>query len=274
MILDNLARFEQLPLVSVVTISYNAEEYITKTIDSILALDYANLEVVFVDGLSTDNTLTVIKSFEKHFVEKGIDYTIIAEKDTGIYNAMNKGLYAIQGDTVIFMNSGDYFHPQFKLNELVTNHDIKNNIVIGYSIQVFRDLYFLRTKPDKESHLAIYPAHQAIFVPKLVYKNVSFDESFQIAADFHWINACMKKAPSQIFRGIISVFSLGGKSSSSRFSDIYLLHKESGGGNLVLKTLFKYLLFHCLGKRLAFTLLYSQKYQLLNQKDAFSRKTI
>ena len=131
-----------MPLVSIITISYNAEEYIAKTIESILGLNYPRLEVVFVDGLSTDNTLVTIRTYEQQFIEKGISYRIISEKDTGIYNAMNKGLAAINGDSVIFMNSGDYFHPQFNLVDLVAGYDIKNNIIIGYSIQVFEDLYF------------------------------------------------------------------------------------------------------------------------------------
>ena len=263
-----------LPSISVITISYNARKVIERTINSILQLKYTRIELIFVDGLSTDNTVEVIQFYHNALLEKGIQYRLVSEKDTGIYNAMNKGLNLASGDSVIFMNSGDYFHPHFNLNDLVQQIDVKTNIVVGYSIQVFEDLFFLRTKPQREDHLLNYPAHQAVFVPKFVYQQVLFDENLKIAADYFWIKRAMTLANAKIYQNVISVFELGGKSSSSRFSDIYLLHKESGGRLLLLKSLFKYLLFHILGRKLAFQLLYSHKYQLLNSKDAFSRKTI
>lgn len=263
-----------LPLVSIVTISFNAEKVIQRTLDSILNLDYENVEVVFVDGLSTDNTVNIIKSFFERLDAKGYTYKFISEKDTGIYNAMNKGQNLVQGESLIFMNSGDYFHPQFSLNQLVRQIDVSRYIVVGYSIQVFNNLYFLRTRSSMEHHLLQYPAHQAIFVPRTVYKQLSFNEHLKIAADYFWIKSAMKIGDTQVYRNVISVFELGGKSSSSSFSDIYLLHRETNEGNIIAKTIAKYLFFKLLGSELAFKLLYSKKYKLLNKEDAFNKQII
>lgn len=263
-----------LPSISVITISYNAQKVIERTINSILQLNYPRIELIFVDGLSTDNTVEVIQSYHNALLEKGIQYRLVSEKDTGIYNAMNKGLNLASGDSVIFMNSGDYFHPHFNLNDLVQQIDVKTNIVVGYSIQVFEDLFFLRTKPEREGHLLNYPAHQAVFVPKFVYQQVLFDENLKIAADYFWIKRAMTLANAKIYQNVISVFELGGKSSSSLFSDIYLLHKETNEGNIWVKTVLKYLSFLILGKQNTFKLLYRNKYLLISGENAFNKQII
>ena len=87
--------------VSIVTVSFNCVSSIEDTILSVVNQKYKEKEFVIIDGGSTDGTLDVIKKYDKQ-----INYWV-SEKDAGIYDAMNKGIKASNGDWIIFMNSGD-----------------------------------------------------------------------------------------------------------------------------------------------------------------------
>ena len=100
------------PKISVVTICFNAQEDLLKTIDSVKSLEYSNLEYIIVDGGSSDNTKSIIAQHQQ-FVSKWV-----SEPDNGIYDAMNKGILMCTGEWVIFMNAGDVFHSKIVLNEV------------------------------------------------------------------------------------------------------------------------------------------------------------
>lgn len=91
------------PLISVITIVLNNEKFIAETIKSVLCQPYSNLEYIIIDGGSTDNTLNIIREYES-----SIDYWT-SEKDSGIYDAMNRGCRLAYGSGIIFLNSGDKF---------------------------------------------------------------------------------------------------------------------------------------------------------------------
>ena len=100
---------ESYPLVSVITVCFNAENCIIPTMDSVLAQDYPNLQYILIDGASTDSTLQLIRSKEKDFADRNIPLVIVSEPDKGIYDAMNKGLKLAKGKWINFMNAGDNF---------------------------------------------------------------------------------------------------------------------------------------------------------------------
>ena len=91
------------PLISVITVSLNSEKTIEKAIQSVLNQNYDNVEFIIIDGKSSDQTLEIIKKFES-----SIDLWI-SEKDTGIYNAINKGLKICSGDIIGILNSDDEY---------------------------------------------------------------------------------------------------------------------------------------------------------------------
>lgn len=92
------------PLVTVITVVYNAKELLEETILSVLNQTYSNIEYIIVDGGSTDGTLDIIKKYQ----DKISKY--ISEPDQGIYDAMNKGMSLSKGQWLNFMNAGDSFY--------------------------------------------------------------------------------------------------------------------------------------------------------------------
>jgi glycosyltransferase involved in cell wall biosynthesis len=95
----------QYPRISVVTPSYNQGAFIDETIQSVLDQGYPNLEYIVIDGGSTDNTLEIIKKYERHLA------FWISEKDNGAADAIAKGFARTTGDIMAFLNSDDIYMP-------------------------------------------------------------------------------------------------------------------------------------------------------------------
>ena len=97
--------FNSKPLVSIITVCYNSEKTISKTIESIINQTYKNIEFIIIDGKSDDKTLEIIDNYKNNISK------IISEKDNGIYDAFNKGLNICNGDLIGFVNSDDILTP-------------------------------------------------------------------------------------------------------------------------------------------------------------------
>lgn len=97
--------------ISVITVSYNAEETIAGTITSVLQQTRAPFEYIIRDGGSTDDTLKIAEGFADDFAAAGINYRIVSEKDAGIYDAMNKGIAMATGDLIGLINADDWYEP-------------------------------------------------------------------------------------------------------------------------------------------------------------------
>lgn len=98
--------------VSIITICYNSEAVIRRTIESVLAQTYDNIEYLIVDGASKDATVQIAESYRERLEAKGFTYRIISEPDEGIYDAMNKGIALAEGEIIGLLNSGDWYEPQ------------------------------------------------------------------------------------------------------------------------------------------------------------------
>lgn len=98
--------------VSVITVVYNGENIIERTLESVYCQRYENLEYWVIDGASTDDTLEKVKQYEERFLQKGIDFHYISEPDQGIYDAMNKGIRLVTGDIIGFINAGDTYEEE------------------------------------------------------------------------------------------------------------------------------------------------------------------
>ncbi len=99
-------------LTSIITVCFNSENTIGRTMESVLGQTLMPYEYILIDGLSTDNTIKIAESFRERFEEKGTDLRIFSEKDEGIYDAMNKGIDKARGDIIGIINSDDYYEPE------------------------------------------------------------------------------------------------------------------------------------------------------------------
>ncbi|MCX6219214.1 glycosyltransferase family 2 protein [Spirosoma sp.] len=101
------------PTISIITITYNAERFLERTIQSIVAQQATDFEYIVVDGASKDGTLDIIKRYERHVT------SWISEPDRGLYDAMNKGRQRATGEYVWFMNAGDELYDRDTLQKLL-----------------------------------------------------------------------------------------------------------------------------------------------------------
>lgn len=100
------------PLVSIITVSYNSEQTLAHTIESVLAQTYTNIEYWIIDGASRDRTVEIAESYRSRLEAKGIRYHVLSEPDGGIYDAMNKGIRNATGDIIGIINSDDWYEPE------------------------------------------------------------------------------------------------------------------------------------------------------------------
>lgn len=218
------------PFFSIITITYNAEEKIRDTIKSVLLQKYIDYEYIIVDGKSTDNTMAVIKNYERSFIEKGISYKYISEKDNGIYDAMNKGVSIAKGRWVYFLNAGDYLYDCSVLGE-VKEADIDNSIGIIYGDTIIYKKNGL-VKYDKSREIERIVSelpfcHQSSFTKRELLLMHPFDISYRICADYEFFTWCYTN--KCIFRYIsipVSRYEFGGFSMCEDF-EIDLLRERN-----------------------------------------------
>lgn len=202
-----------LPLVSVLTVVYNSEVFIERTILSVLNQSYPNVEHIILDGNSKDNTLEIIKKYNDK-----IAYWK-SEKDSGIYDAMNKVQDLATGNYVMFLNSGDEFND----HDVLTNTFSKNlHADVYYGDTLITDeqglpLRHRRLRPPqklswKDFRYGMLVCHQSIIIKKEYSQEYNTD--YKIAADIDWAIRSIKRAKVVVNTGItISKFMEGGMSS-------------------------------------------------------------
>lgn len=198
--------------VSIITVSYNAQNTIEKTIKSVLAQTYKNIEYIIVDGNSQDDTLKVVKKYEKNINR------FISENDKGIYDAMNKGIAVATGDIIGILNADDWYEIEtvsrvvetFKSNEIVDIVTGQINFVDDDFI-IGKSSYF-----DIENICYRMPiAHPATFVRSRIYKNIgSYNIEYKIAADYEFTYRCyLAGCRFKYLEDVLANFSLSGISS-------------------------------------------------------------
>jgi len=170
------------PKVSVVTVVYNAEKLIERTLKSVLSQSYANIESLIVDGKSKDETLRIVAGFNDSRVK------VISEPDNGIYDAMNKGILMATGEYLIFINAGDEFYDRNTLQSIMnSNRDADvlygNTAVINEKGEILGDR---RLAPPKELNwkslrFGMCVSHQSILAKKSIVP--MFNLRYKISAE-------------------------------------------------------------------------------------------
>ena len=204
------------PKISIITVVFNGESLIERTIKSVLTQTYSNVEYIIIDGASTDNTLSIINKYKD-----GI-HTIISEKDKGIYYAMNKVLELASGDYVLFMNAGDEVYSSTTIADIFsssTNADVYfgNTAVVDEKRQVLGDRRL--TPPNnlswKSFRYGMSVSHQSFIAKKSLCK--PYNLNYRLGADIDWIINILKKTQKVKNVGFyVSKFLEGGITSDQR----------------------------------------------------------
>ena len=185
------------PKISIVTVVYNDVEEIESTIRSILDQTYDPLELIVIDGKSTDGTIEKLEPFRQDI------HHFLSEPDKGIYDAMNKGISLATGDWIYFLNAGDQFSGPEILNEIVPQ---LNQCDLAYGKHGADYGYFERVHTpgtlDELKHGMIF-SHQAMFVRTDLLKKNPFDLQYKLASDYNFIYQLYKEGKT--FRQIENV---------------------------------------------------------------------
>lgn len=202
--------------ITVITVCYNCENLIEKTLKNVLGQKYKNLEYIIIDGGSTDLTVEIIKKYEIIAKKENINYKWISEKDKGIYNAMNKGIELATGEFINFMNCGDLFYNSNILKKVSIILEKNFDIIYG-DVIVTKDgekgkLVLAREK--KEIWEGILACHQSIFMKTLLLKKYKFDERYKIAADYDtFLKVYLENKNISYLKIPISIYDLNGVST-------------------------------------------------------------
>lgn len=164
------------PLITVITVVFNGENDLEKTILSVINQSYNNVEYIIIDGGSKDNSVNIIRQYEDK-----IDYWL-SESDSGIYDAMNKGVkFSNQSSYLYFLNSGDYLYDVDIFAKLSTLLD-GQTVVFG-KIQ-YDTGEIVKSKLSVNTYLHNTLHHQSVFYPSPIIKSMGFDCSYRIMADY------------------------------------------------------------------------------------------
>lgn len=204
--------------ISVITIVYNDVKHIEATLLNVIGQTAHNqIEYIVVDGASTDGTSEIIR---KHISDIDI---YICEPDTGIYNAMNKGLKAAGGDYVIFINCGDRFSNKEVISKVINVIcDKRPDVVYGNYRECQEDISLSKVIPCRNDDKIWYgpvASHQSTLY-RLNYlrtHKLYYDETYKIAADYKLTSEAIKNAKSVLKTDIcISDFDTCGVSSTNQ----------------------------------------------------------
>lgn len=226
------------PKFSIITITFNSEKTIERTLKSVLDQTYKNFEYIIVDGASKDSTMDIIRKYEPLFDGR---MTWKSESDTGIYNAMNKGIMRSTGEIIGIVNSDDWLEVdtlQYLVDEIEKDNNNCTKILTGEVMFHYKDgtTQLYPTSYERYEYFAkryrMGLNHPATFVPRSIYDKIGlFDEQYKLYADADFIIRCYEAGVGVHFiHKVLSNMADGGASNvrSKRALDDSLLkyHKH------------------------------------------------
>lgn len=185
------------PLVSIITVVYNGEAFLEKTMQSVLSQTYDNIEYIVVDGNSTDGTLAIIQQYEDQ-----VDYWR-SEPDTGLYDAMNKGIRLATGDYLWFMNAGDEIESTTILEQMMSQTNYAD-VIYGEANLIDPQGKILGTRTELTTRKlpvqlswvdmgkGMVVCHQAMLVKRDMAP--AYDLEYYCSADIDWTTKVLKRA--------------------------------------------------------------------------------
>ncbi len=170
------------PVISVVTVCYNAVKVIEDTILSVLNQTYKNIEYIIIDGASSDGTVELLNRYSSRF-----SY-MVSEKDKGIYDAMNKAIDIAKGEWILFLNAGDVFANDKALFDVFQTDGLhKYSVIYGDTIMkaswgnfIVKGEFF----SSNDAHLPF--CHQSALAKTVLMQQYKFDLRYKIVADYNF----------------------------------------------------------------------------------------
>lgn len=176
--------------ITVITVTYNCEKLIGKTIKSVLSQTYSNIEYIIVDGLSNDTTMKIVNEYRNKIA------VVISEKDRGISDAFNKGIKYASGELIMFLNAGDFFCDDSILSKVASDWSNCKTDVLFYKVSV-GDHTFIPADSYRDNEEKIWNdcqvPHQGAFVRKKLFEDIGMFNTFmKIRMDYDFFARCKK----------------------------------------------------------------------------------
>jgi glycosyltransferase len=205
--------------ISIITATYNSGATVRDTLKSVASQEHGDIEHIIIDGLSTDNTLSIVKEFP------GVT-KVNAEKDHGIYDAMNKGIKLATGEVIGILNSDDFYTDEYVLARVMEAfNDPLIDVVYGDLQYVKKNDVHVVTRTWKSGqykrrnfYYGWMPPHPAFFVRRRIYDEVGFfNIDLRSAADYEMMLRILvkHKARACYVPGIMVKMRAGGMSNAS-----------------------------------------------------------
>ena len=195
--------------ITYITITYNAEAVLKRTLDSVLCQDYPKISHFIIDGASTDGTMAIIDDYVRRSNEadNGHRVQVTSEPDKGIYDATNKGLRSIDGSYVCFLNAGDFLPAPDIVSRIVEQISEKDSPAVLYGDTDIVDsegrfLHHRRLSPPehltwKSFRQGMLVCHQAFYARTDFAIATPYDMQYRYSADVDWCIRVMKAAAKE-----------------------------------------------------------------------------
>lgn len=188
--------------ISIITITYNAAQWLERTMLSVLKQSCTDYEYIIVDGASTDSTLDIVTNLEPKFAER---LSWQSEPDRGLYDAMNKGIARAKGDFVWFINAGDEIYDTETLQQVVNAASEQTDIVYGKACivnaagQKVSEHHKITPPNLQRKHFlnGLVVCHQAIAVRRSIAGKYNTD--YRICADYDWCVRAVSASKQNVY---------------------------------------------------------------------------
>ena len=220
--------------VSVITVSYNCEQSIIKTMESVLCQKYPELEYIVIDGNSSDRTYELVKTMESAFKRKKIVFIHQSEPDDGIFDAMNKGIKKASGEFILFLNSGDWLTDKNILAKIFNNRTVQDIDVIYGNHYVVENREYYESYAAKIDKMKVFMpfSHQAAFTRRSRLLKHPFNIKYTMCADYDfYLYLYLNKGKFVKIEDFISYFSAGGVSQQNALKtrrQVFDVRREQG----------------------------------------------
>ena len=185
--------------ISIITVTYNAASVLKRTLDSVKAQSWQQIEHLIIDGASKDETISMAETYK---AQCPYEVVILSEPDKGLYDAMNKGLRLATGDYLVFLNAGDTLHAANTLETIVSSAQPLPGVLYGDTAITDEQGNFLhlrRLRPPKKLtwksfRQGMLVCHQAFYALTDIAKDLPYDPRYRYSADVDWCIRVMKEA--------------------------------------------------------------------------------